>query len=74
MNAGYVNPQNLLFASGHVTRVREVAEKTCEDLEALDAAYAEIHRDHPFLEAPDFVTAVRNLLNLPDFKSLLDLQ
>jgi RNA polymerase sigma factor (sigma-70 family) len=72
MNAGYVNPDNLLFAREHVTRVREVARKTCDDMESLDAAYAEIHRDHPFLEPPDFVASVRDLLNLPDFKSLLD--
>jgi RNA polymerase sigma factor (sigma-70 family) len=73
MNAGYVNPENLLFARAHVTRVREVARKTCDDMESLDVAYAEIHRDHPFLEPPDFVASVRNLLNLPEFKSLLDL-
>jgi RNA polymerase sigma factor (sigma-70 family) len=73
MNAGYVDPENLLFAQGHVTRVREIARKTCEDMESLDAAYAEIHRDHPFLEPPDFVTSVRELLNSPDFKSIIDL-
>src|SRR4030095_15074235 len=33
MNAGYVNPHNLLFAKEHVTRVRDVAKKTCEDME-----------------------------------------
>lgn len=72
MNAGYVNPENLLFAREHITRVREVARKTCDDMESLDAAYAEVHRDHPFLEPPDFVASVRNLLNSPDFKSILD--
>jgi len=47
MEAGYVDPQNLLFARAHVTRVRDVAARTHQDLAALDAAYAEIHRDHP---------------------------
>ena len=74
MNAGYVNPHNLLFASEHVTRVREVAEKKCEDMTSLDAAYAEVHRDHPFLDPPDFVASVRKLIDLPDFKSILDLK
>ncbi len=41
-------------------------------MESLDAAYAEIHRDHPFLEPPDFVASVRNVLNLLVFKSILD--
>jgi hypothetical protein len=42
-------------------------------MESLDDAYAEIHRDHPFLEPPDFVTSMRDLLNSPDFKSIIDL-
>jgi len=73
MNAGYVNPENLLFAREHLVRVSEVAKKTGDELESLDAAYAEIHRHHPFLKAPDFVKSLKDLLNLPDFKSILDL-
>ncbi len=72
MAAGYVNPENLLFAGKHVMRVSEVAQKTCEDIDSLDAAYAELHRDHPFLKPPDFVASLRNLLNQPDFKSIVD--
>jgi RNA polymerase sigma factor (sigma-70 family) len=73
MRAGYINPTNLLFASEHVTRVREVAEKAHEDMTSLDAAYSEIHRDHPFLEPPDFVSSLRTLMKHPDFKSILEL-
>jgi RNA polymerase sigma factor (sigma-70 family) len=71
MTAGYLNPENLLFAREHVTRVRDIARKTCDDMQSLDAAYAEIYRAHPFLEPPDFAASVRNLLNLPAFKSIL---
>jgi hypothetical protein len=74
MKAGFVDPQNLLFAKTRVTRVREVAEKKCEDLDALDSAYAELHRDHPFLEPVDFVTSLRNLINGPEFTSTLELE
>ena len=73
MTAGYLDPKNLLFAREHVTRVREVARKTCDEMQSLDDAYAEIYRDHPFLEPPDFVACVRNLLSLPAFKSILTL-
>ncbi len=73
MKAGYVDPSNLLFASSRVTRVREVAQKTHEDMNSLDAAYAEIHRDHPFLEPPDFVESLKTLINAPNFKSILEL-
>jgi hypothetical protein len=66
-----VNPHDLLFAKEHVTRVRDVAKKTFEDMEQLDVAYAEIHRDHPFLESPDFVSSVRDLLKKSMFLTLM---
>jgi RNA polymerase sigma factor (sigma-70 family) len=72
MHAGYVNPDNLLFAGAHVTRVREIARSTHEDIETLDAAYAAIHRDHPFQRAPDLLAALRGLLDEPRFKAILD--
>lgn len=71
MEAGYVNPQNLLFARPHLQRVRDVAPKMHEDIDALDMAYAEIHRAHPFLPAPDFVAVLRGLLEQPRFRSIL---
>jgi len=70
--AGYLNPDKLLFARDHVTKVREVAEKKCEDLEALDAEYAEIYRDHPFQEPPDFVSSLRKLFEDSKFKSIME--
>jgi RNA polymerase sigma factor (sigma-70 family) len=73
MKAGYVDPNNLLFVRDHVVRVRDVAEKRHEDIESLDAAYADIHRDHPFLDGPDFVASLRELMSRPDFKNTLDL-
>jgi RNA polymerase sigma factor (sigma-70 family) len=71
--AGYLNPEKLLFARDHVTKVREVAEKKCEDLEALDEEYAEIYRDHPFQEPPDFVSSLRKLFEDSKFKSIMEL-
>jgi RNA polymerase sigma factor (sigma-70 family) len=72
MQAGYIDPRNLLFAKEHVTHVREVAEKRHEDIASLDEAYAEIHRDHPFHEAPDFVGSLRRLIEQTHFKSILE--
>jgi hypothetical protein len=71
--AGYLNPEKLLFAREHVTKVREVAEKKCEDLDALDAQYADIHREHPFQTPPDFVASLRTLFDDPKFKSIMEL-
>jgi hypothetical protein len=72
IKAGYLDPEKLIFASSHVTRVREVAEKKCDDIDALDTAYAEIYRDHPFLQPRDFVTTLRKFINEGNFKSILD--
>jgi len=72
ISAGYIDTNKLLFASEHVTRVRDVAQRAHETLEALDQAYAEIHRGHPFLEGRDFVAQLRDLMQQPDFKQTLN--
>lgn len=71
MNAGYIDPRKLLFADSHLVRVGEIAEKRADDLDALDAAYAEIHRDHPFQDSPDFFASLRALIERIDFQSTL---
>jgi RNA polymerase sigma factor (sigma-70 family) len=72
IEAGYLDPGRLLFARERILRVRDVAAKRCDDLDALDAAYAEIHRDHPLQDAPDFVASLRALIEGADFKSTLE--
>src|SRR5262245_23985903 len=71
--AGYLNPDKLLFARERVSKVREVAGQKHQDLDALDARYAEIHRDHPFQNPPDFAASLRTLFDDPKFKSILEL-
>ena len=72
INAGFVDPSNLLFASAHVTQVRELAPKVHEDLNALDAAYAAVHREHPFHTPPALAGAIRTLLQQPPFESIVE--
>ena len=72
IDAGFVDPANLLFASHHVTHVRELAPALHEDVNALDAAYAAVHRDHPFYEPPALAGAIRTLLEQPVFRSILE--
>lgn len=72
IKAGYLDPQKLLFARERIVRVREVAEKRSGDLDALDAAYAEIYRDHPFQDSPDFFASLRALIERSDFHSALE--
>jgi RNA polymerase sigma factor (sigma-70 family) len=69
---GYIDPQNLLFAGKRVVHVREVAEGRSEDLDVLHAAYADLHRNHPFHESPDFAASLRSLIERTDFQSTLE--
>jgi RNA polymerase sigma factor (sigma-70 family) len=71
VDAGYVNPANLLFARERLARVRDVSPKVHQALDALDVAYGDIHRDHPFQRSPDFLAALRALIHQPRFRSIL---
>ncbi len=73
IQAGYVDPENLLFASDRLQRVREVAQGKSEAITTLDAQCAAIYRDQPFYEPPDLVSALRRLVDSPEFRSAADL-
>jgi uncharacterized protein (TIGR02246 family) len=64
IEAGYVNPQNLLFVRERVQAVRDVAPAVYYDLETAQREYAEMHRAHPFQVPPDFVARLRSLLGI----------
>jgi len=72
IRAGHIDPNNLRFAEERMMRVRDVAARVSDEISGLDAAYAEVYRDHPFQNSPDFVMALRELMNRPDFRSTLD--
>ena len=72
IRAGYVDPTQLVFAAERVTHVHEVAEKRLEGLFHIDAEYGEIYRAHPFHQSPDFVAALRKLLEEREVKELLE--
>ena len=69
---GHLDPQNLLFARQRVLHVQDVAERRSEDLDALYAAYAELHRHHPFHESPDFASSLRALLERANIRTGFD--
>src|SRR2546422_6275183 len=62
IQAGYVDPNKLLFARARITHVRAVVPQTDRALTALDAQCARVYREHPFYEAPDIVPALRRLI------------
>lgn len=71
IKAGYIDSRTLLFARDRAVRVRELAERRSDMIDELDSAYAEIHRDHPFQQSPDFLASLRALIQQNDFQSSL---
>jgi hypothetical protein len=73
ITAGHIDPNNLRFARERVTHVRDVAGRVSAEVTGLNQAYAEVYRDHPFQNSPDLVTALRELMDRPEFRSTLEL-
>lgn len=72
MQAGWVDPAHLLFARERIQQVREVVRTKSEALSTLDEQYGAIYRQHPFYDSPDFVQALRALLESPGFRRATD--
>ena len=67
IQAGYVDPENLLFVRERIGEVREAAPKVHGALSTLDEKCAEIFRGHPFYKAPDLAPMLRRLVARTQF-------
>jgi RNA polymerase sigma factor (sigma-70 family) len=72
IQAGYVDPQNLLFARERIRQVREGLPHTYAAISTLDD-HAHIYREHPFYDPPDVVQALRRLIDSAEFRRATDL-
>ena len=72
MQAGYVDPESLVFARERIEQVHEVARTAVEALTTLDAQYAAVFRRHPFYQPRELVPALRRLLAGPDISQVTD--
>ena len=73
MQAGYVDPTNLLFARARITQVTDVVPTTARAIATLDEECARIFRQHPLDEAPDIARALKGLIDSTDFRRAVDL-
>src|SRR5580700_1122197 len=62
IQAGHVDPRNLLFVRERICEVREAAPKAYETIKTLDDKCADVYRRHPFYEPPDLGQMLRQLL------------
>ena len=61
IEAGYVNPERLMFVTERMTAVKALAPRAVEAIESFDTRLAGVFRDHPFHDSPDFVARLRKL-------------
>jgi RNA polymerase sigma factor, sigma-70 family len=74
IEAGHVDPHNLLFIQPHVERVRDVAPETAREIgDVVERAHSAIFRDHPFLQPSDEIRWLRRILDQPDVRTALRL-
>lgn len=62
IQAGHVDPENLLFVRERICEVRDAAPKTYETIKTLDDKCAEIYRRHPYYQPPDLRQMLRHLI------------
>ena len=68
IQAGHVDPNNLLFHRDRICEVQEAAPRAYETIKTLDGKCADIYRHHPFCKPPDLARMVRRLVENPDLK------
>jgi RNA polymerase sigma factor (sigma-70 family) len=73
IQAGHVDPANLLFARDHISQVHEAVPKAYETIRTLDDQYADIYRRHPFYKPRDLGQRLRQLVESPDLRRATDL-
>jgi RNA polymerase sigma factor (sigma-70 family) len=73
IEAGHVDPDNLLFVRDRICEVREAAPKAYETIKNLDDQCADIYRRHPFYKPPDLAERLRRLVESPALRRATDL-
>ncbi|MBI5748282.1 MAG: RNA polymerase sigma factor [Nitrospinae bacterium] len=74
IQAGYVDPHNLKFNANYVKRIKDVSQnKSKEICELMDEQYAQLFREHPFQDPPDFAKTLERILHSEQFQQILNL-
>ena len=74
IEAGHVDPRSLQFVPQHVERIKSVAAETVRDIDdVVEGQYADIYRNHPFLQPADQASWLRRLLETEQIRAVLHL-
>lgn len=74
IQAGHVDPQQLMFVPEHLERVRDVVPETIREIEDIvERQHTAIFREHPFLQPPNQIDWLRGVLKSENLRGLLHL-
>lgn len=73
MDAGHVNPDNLLFSRNYLASIEKVVPlKVIEISNLLEAKTDRLFREHPFQKSPDFVKSINEIIKSTEFKNIFN--
>jgi RNA polymerase sigma factor (sigma-70 family) len=74
IDAGHVNPDNLLFSKKYLYTIEKVAPEKADMMDNLfEEKAAKLFREHPFQQSPDFTGALNQILESRDFKNIFNM-
>ena len=74
MDAGHVNPDNLLFSKNYVYTIEKVApEKAGKMNDLFEEKATKLFREHPFQQSPDFVNSLNQILQSREFRNIFNM-
>ena len=74
MDAGHVNPDNLLFSKNYVYTIEKVApEKAGKMNDLFEEKATKLFREHPFQQSPDFVNSLNQILQSKEFRNIFNM-
>ncbi len=73
VKAGLVDPENLMFNSNYIHRVKALSEKKQRRLSNFyDNRCRDLFHRHPFQRSPDFMVALRKILRSNEFRQIIN--
>ena len=73
IRAGYVDPQNRYFQKDRVSSIQEaLKDKVAAYSEEVMDQYRQLYQEHPFLDSPDALVKIRELLDSETVKKTFD--
>ncbi len=74
IDAGHVDPKNLVFTRSHLRRIEIAAPQKSAELDDMyENKTVKLFRDHRFVNSPDFAKSIMEIVSSKDFRSLFDL-